>query len=384
LAQPTYGAFLLKRNHITGVDLHYLSQLKPPYLVVGNHAHTLDSFFVSAALPVHVRWVAGAYLFKLFGLRPLLERWVGAISKQQGRSDLFTIRAISDALKQGDIVALFPEGTRTWDGEPVGFDEAIAKLIRMFKVPVVVLNLEGFYGLKPRWSEKRRKGNAYLRCLPPLYPDQISQMTISQLYARLQQDIGFSYRKWQEQNHIPYQSTHAAEGLEQVLYLCPDCHGVSTMKTQGTKITCSSCNFTMELDQYDRLHLLDGKHPLEDVANWHAWEQSYMTGPEGTTLTFPPDEGVLFQTGDYTKLIVLAKRFRLSMEKGGMQVTLPDNTFQYFPFDAIQSMIINAKNTVELYHNNTLYRIRIQKRGSILKYVEMYQTKRKTLQGGTL
>jgi hypothetical protein len=36
-------------------------------------------------------------------------------------------------------------------------------------------------------------------------------------------------------------------------------------------------------------------------------------------------------------------------------------------------MVINAMNTVELFHKQQLYRIRIQQRGSILKYLERYQ-----------
>ncbi|WP_233067866.1 lysophospholipid acyltransferase family protein, partial [Sphaerochaeta sp. S2] len=100
---------------------------------MANHAHTFDPFFISSASPVHIRWVAGAYLFKMKGMRSMMEKWIGAIAKQQGRSDLFTIRAISESLKQGDNVGVFPEGKRTWDGEPAGFDEAIAKLVKIFK-----------------------------------------------------------------------------------------------------------------------------------------------------------------------------------------------------------------------------------------------------------
>ncbi|MDK2860686.1 MAG: hypothetical protein PWP25_1872, partial [Sphaerochaeta sp.] len=155
LAQPTYGAMILKRNNIQVVGMEYLSELKPPFLVMANHAHTFDPFFISSASPVHIRWVAGAYLFKMRGMRSMMEKWIGAIAKQQGRSDLFTIRAISESLKQGDIVGIFPEGTRTWDGEPAGFDEAIAKLVKIFKVPIVLINLEGVYGLQPRWAEKK-------------------------------------------------------------------------------------------------------------------------------------------------------------------------------------------------------------------------------------
>ena len=43
-----------------------------------------------------------------------------------------------------------------------------------------------------------------------------------------------------------------------------------------------------------------------------------------------------------------------------------------FSFIDMQSMIINAKSTVEFYHNDQLWRIRIASNRSILKYVEYH------------
>lgn len=381
LAQPTYGAYLLKSRHITLVDKEHLAVLKPPFLVMANHVHTFDPFFISSAFPYHIRWVAGAYLFKLFGLRPLMRRWIGAISKQQGRSDLFTIRAMKEALKEGDVVGVFPEGTRSWDGEPVGFDEAIAKLVKIFNVPIVVLSLEGVYGLKPRWATKKRKGKAFIRVLKPIYPDQISQLSVSQLHELLHQQIDHSYRKWQHEKRLPYLGKHRCEGVEQVLYLCPDCLSVNTIVGKGNTISCRNCSLLYELDEYDRLVVKKTDHPFIDIASWHAWQKEYSHSEKGSTLTYPHDVGVLFQTGDATSLTILSKQFSLQLEEEGMRLhTLHGKEF-YFAFSDIQSMIINAKNTVELYHKQTLYRIRIQKKACILKYVEMYQAKKKPKEG---
>lgn len=383
LAQPTYGAMALKRNNIQVVGMEYLSELKPPFLVMANHAHTFDPIFISSASPVHIRWVAGAYLFKMKGMRSMMERWIGAISKQQGRSDLFTIRAISESLKQGDIVGVFPEGTRTWDGEPAGFDEAIAKLVKIFKVPIVLINLEGVYGLKPRWAEKKRKGTAILRVLPPIHADVIDQLSVKELYEFLKEKLYFSYRTWQDKEQFEYISKRSAEGVEKILYLCPDCHATSTIYSKGNQITCTHCSLTMELDNHDKLHTVQGKTNFEDVAAWHSWEREYSASIEGNELVFPPDKGVLFQTADERHLKLISKDFTLSLELDGMRLKERNGKEYLMAFSDVQSMIINAKNTVELYHHHTLYRIRIHKRGCILKYVEAYQRNKLTQKGAT-
>ena len=381
LAQPTYGAMILKRNNIQVVGMEYLSELKPPFLVMANHAHTFDPFFISSASPVHIRWVAGAYLFKMRGMRSMMEKWIGAIAKQQGRSDLFTIRAISESLKQGDIVGIFPEGTRTWDGEPAGFDEAIAKLVKIFKVPIVLINLEGVYGLQPRWAEKKRKGSAILRVLPPVHTDVIDQLSVHELYEFIKEKLYYSYRSWQDEMQFDYSSKRAVEGVEKILYLCPDCHATSTIHSKGNQITCTHCSLTMELDSHDKLHTIQGKTSFEDIAAWHSWEREYSASSEGTQLVFPPDKGVLFQTADERHLKRLSKDFTLSLEHDGIRLKERSGKEYLMAFADIQSMIINAKNTVELYHHHTLYRIRIHKRGCILKYVEAYQRDKLTQKG---
>ncbi len=217
LARPTYGRWLLWRHRIESVGMEQLETMERPFLVLANHVHTMDPFIISSASPVHIRWVAGAYLFRLFGLRPLLERWVGAISKIQDKSDMHTIRAIADALRAGDVVGLFPEGTRSWDGESLDFEESIAKLIKIFNVPVVLLNLEGLYGSRPRWAEERRKGRAIVRVVGTLSKEEIGSFSKEELYAHLKERLHFSYRSWQNTHAIPFSARRGAEGLEKVL-----------------------------------------------------------------------------------------------------------------------------------------------------------------------
>lgn len=377
IAQPTFGSFLLKRNKVAAEDMQILSTIQPPFLVISNHVHTMDPFFIGAASPVHIRWVAGAYLFKLFSLRYLLRRWVGAISKQQGRSDLFTVREIEKALKHGDVVGLFPEGTRTWDGEPVGFNQSTAKLIRLLRVPIVVIHLEGFYGLKPRWAKTRRLAETKIKVASIIMPEELKHMSLQQLHEHLLSALGYSYREWQQQHKRPYPSDMKAEGLEKVLYLCPDCKKPGTIHAKGKNISCSHCSYTVELDPYDRLKLIKGTTELADIAAWHAWERSYISGETGRNIEYPSEQGVLLQTGDIKKLTTLTKHFTLQLKQDGMEINHVDGAKQFFAFQDIESMIINAKNTLELYHKGTIYRIRIIEQGSTLKYVELYQAYQK-------
>lgn len=141
---------------------------------------------------------------------------------------------------------------------------------------------------------------------------------------------------------------------------------------------------TLRLDEYDHLINIKGENPFQDVAQWHAWErknleQIMQVSNDGQNI-FPPDKGVLYQIGIDNNLVTLSKSFALTVNQKGMTLRktgkfrAPEITF--FSFATMQSMIINAKSTLEFYCADVLYRIRIYKNGSILKYVESYQASR--------
>ena len=382
IARPTYGRLLRLRYNIKTEGYERIPN-DGPFLLLSNHVHTLDPFFISVTMKAHVRWVAGAYLFKNRFLKTLLGSWVTSISKQQGRSDLETIRAISQACKKGDVVGIFPEGTRTWDGEAIPINETTAKLVRLFNVPIVILNLEGGYGLKPRWATVGRKGSLCIRVVRTITREELQQMQLSDIEEALSRSLDFCHQQWQVTAQIPYRSSRRAEGIERLLYLCPDCQGKSTMRAKKNIISCHNCDLRFKLDDYDNLILEQGNpHGVDTVPAWHRWQYQKLEGllaADGPL--FPQDEGVLLQRGFGKRLLTLTKRFSLSLESKRMVVVFPKKfkvgllqglETLIFDFTGMQSMIINVKNTLEFYHDDQLWRIRISADRSILKYVELF------------
>lgn len=383
IVRPTYGKWLLLHHQVRTAGYDLIPK-EGPFLILANHTHTYDPFFISSSLKIHVRWVAGAYLLKNQFVKLLLQKWIGGIAKQQGRSDFQTIRDISAAFKQNQVVGLFPEGTRTWDGEPIGFDVATAKLVRMFGVPVVLMHIEGGYAQRPRWAVHQRKGPITLRVIQVLQPEQLKQLSVQQVYQQLKQLLGFSHAQWQQQQQIPYISQGNAEGLEKLLYQCPSCNSRSTIVTEGHEIRCSACDLTCVLDPYDHVQVTQGITPgFTSIAQWHTWEQQQLRTSDATGELFPPDQGVLLQQGVGNKLVTISRDFTVTLESDriviAFKTSVPDHLSnpRVFSFENMQSMIINAKSTIELYHADQLWRIRIVGNRSIVKYVEYYRSCRK-------
>ena len=364
-----------------GYGLEKVLPFKGPAIVFGNHTHTNDPFFISAFYPYTIRWVAGSYLFKMKGVGFLLRHLVHAIPKVQGRSDLETIRNISKALKEGDIVGLFPEGTRSWDGEMMDITAATAKLVRIFKVPVIFVHIEGGFLNKPRWSDTVRKGPVSVRVVRVITPEEIESMSLAAITELTEKYLSFSTDKWEESAAIPYSSPTLAEGAERLFYLCPRCHEFSTIHTHGDTAECSSCGFSVQFDEYGRIRTNDSSIPYTRLSEWHEWERRELVDiyAESSGIIFS-DHGILFQIPGKKKLRTVSVSFRINAEENGLRFIFGKKTEHdgkefdelFFPFSSIESMIINAKQTVEFYADGIQYRFRTALDRSPLKYQELY------------
>lgn len=89
-----------------------------PVIIAPNHKSFWDAFFVGIATPRHVRFMGKTELFE-GRLGPLFVR-LGAFPVRRGKADADALETARVILRQGGVLALFPEGTRIRDPEALG------------------------------------------------------------------------------------------------------------------------------------------------------------------------------------------------------------------------------------------------------------------------
>jgi len=89
-----------------------------PVVIVPKHKSFWDAFFVAAPLKRRVHFMGKAELFH--GWRGRLYLALGAFPVQRGVSDAEAIETARAILARGDVLALFPEGTRVRDPDELG------------------------------------------------------------------------------------------------------------------------------------------------------------------------------------------------------------------------------------------------------------------------
>lgn len=138
------------------------------YVVVANHESQADPFLLSW-LPFDMRWVAKEELFR----SPIIGwamRCSGDIPVRRGEGD--SVRAMMDecmrALASGISIMMFPEGTRSNDGELLRFKDGAFALAIRARVPVLPIAIAGTREMRPKHSRWFAKAHARARILSPI------------------------------------------------------------------------------------------------------------------------------------------------------------------------------------------------------------------------
>lgn len=87
-----------------------------PVIVCSNHIGWIDPVVLAMVIPLRVSFMAKEELFRYPVFGGVLLR-VGAFPVKRGKSDRNAVRIASAVLKNGGVLGMFPEGTRSRTGE---------------------------------------------------------------------------------------------------------------------------------------------------------------------------------------------------------------------------------------------------------------------------
>jgi 1-acyl-sn-glycerol-3-phosphate acyltransferase len=133
-----------------------------PAVLVCNHVSYVDPLIIAGCIRRPVRFVM---YYKIYNL-PLLKsffkmaRAIPIAGKYEDEALLNkAFDEIDQALAEGDLVCIFPEGSLTTDGEMRTFRDGVDRVIKRRAVPVVPMALKGLWGS----SFSRHRSNIFYR-----------------------------------------------------------------------------------------------------------------------------------------------------------------------------------------------------------------------------
>jgi len=122
-------------------------------IFASNHQGALDILIHLAYLPRYFRFIAKSELFKIpfFGWYMSLAGYV-PIERDVSASAHRTIGSVSDVLRKGDCILIFPEGTRSKTGELGPFKRGSLMAAFSSGAEVVPVAVSGSYQMMPKKS----------------------------------------------------------------------------------------------------------------------------------------------------------------------------------------------------------------------------------------
>jgi hypothetical protein len=328
-----YGNRFFKKK-LRLIDDGALRNIPQPYILMANHASYADVFsVVKMAQPSTVNIVASKSQFAAFGN---ILYSLGVLSKRQFTVDVPLVKDITTVLEMGGSVALFPEGKLSVDGTTGEIKPAVAKLVKMFKVPLVTVKFSGNYLFKPRWAKDSRFVDVTSE-VKVLGSDDVAAMSVEELHQYIVDNLSHDDYQYQLDNKIAITSPTLATGLENILFYCPACGELFNIEGHGDTLHCLHCGNSSRMNQYGQLSGHFGS-----VKEWYTAQHRFV-GDEIDSGSYYVDVRCTAEVQRGNRFSKIGGYCGFVHDSSGIKLTLPDGETLTWAANSMYTLSFNDK-----------------------------------------
>ncbi len=162
---------LIGRPKVTGLEN---LPIEGPAILASNHLAVVDSFYLPLMIPRRIYFLAKSEYFTGTGLKGAFQRWFFSstgqipIDRSGADSAAGALAAARRQLANGDLMGMYPEGTRSPDGRLYKGKTGLARLALETGVPVLPVAMVGTEDLNPPGTVIPRPAHIEVRIGKPL------------------------------------------------------------------------------------------------------------------------------------------------------------------------------------------------------------------------
>ncbi len=358
-----YGYPMARKKYMLQDD-GQLIQIQPPYILLVNHCSPADVYSIPLMLlpKTGASFLVSETAFTTWGN---VLKHIGCIAKKQFSIDTSVVRNIKFVLSKNRPMAIYPEGKFSIDGTPNTIQPSIAKMIKMFKVPVVTVRFDGSYLHHPRWNSRTSKVDV-IPTVQVLSADEVASMTVPQLHQSIVDRLSYDDYQYQRDNKISVMHDHLVDGLQYMLHRCPICGKAHAMTASKATLSCSQCGASITMDEYGVLHGCQ----FDSVPQWNSWQNQLLHQDiDNGAYSIDTPCTIYQQIGNKYKRV---GEGRLTHNDSGLDITWQDGS-QHFA-NALFYTLSFENDAVYLPTSNELYKVYVQGVGTtvMLNYATEY------------
>ena len=332
-------------------------------MVLSNHQTDIDSLLINLSFNRLLCAVATDNLFKKGFFNWLLHKF-GVIPKRKGTADLNSTLLMLKAIRGKRSVVLFPEGNRAYAEFQYYVTDGLARLVKSLKATLVIFNLHGGTGTRPRFMRKVRHGKFYGRIKKVLKYDEYKDMPDEELNRLIIDNI----RVVDAESGELYKSKIRGEYLERMFFVCPSCQKTQTLYSKREFITCRNCGFEAEFTE--DLHLKTNNESIgyTKLLQWYNYQIRWCKNFENpSNKTIFLDQNVTLVTAETNEKSKLLAKGEMVLNNSALKIG--DLTFELNNIE-VCSPVSGTK--LLFTYNKKAYEVRGNDRFNPLKYALMF------------
>ena len=160
--RPTFRVKVVGRRNIPK---------KGAAIIASNHLSALDHLVLPMATRRTIINISKAEHFSKPVKAWFFRQW-GIIKLQRGKGDSGALEAAKQALREGNLFCIYPEGTRSLDGKLHKGHTGVARLALEMRVPVIPAGMVGTFEAKPKGGKTKWFTKTAAVIGPPLHFDE--------------------------------------------------------------------------------------------------------------------------------------------------------------------------------------------------------------------
>lgn len=164
-----------------------------PFVLCPVHRSNLDFLIVGMAVPQRMRFMAKDSLWRPASFGRVIEA-IGAFPVDRSGADRAAVRRAEEAVRGGEPLVMFPEGTRREGPEITDMQRGPAFVACRNRVPIVPVGIGGSDRAMPIGAKMIRPAKVRVVIGEPIYPDvplegRVSRTVVAQTTEELRQSL---------------------------------------------------------------------------------------------------------------------------------------------------------------------------------------------------